>query len=242
MTFTLYPAIDVLNGKCVRLEQGNYDKETVYGDSPTEMARTFADDGAKWIHIVDLDGAKAKRPINQQEIIRAVQQVEVPVQVGGGIRTEADIQLYLDAGVARVVLGSVAVNNPEFTKEMLEKYNEKIAIGIDAKNGFVATEGWLETSQVSAERLAQEMSQFGAEVFIFTDISRDGMLTGPNIEACEQLSRVAGVEVIASGGVSQLGDIVQLAESHVSGAIVGKALYEKRFTLKEALTVGSSSC
>lgn len=237
MSFTIYPAIDVLNGKCVRLEQGNYEKETVYGESPARMARSFAEAGAEWIHMVDLDGAKQKEPVNHQTIIRAVQEVDVPVQVGGGIRTEADILLYLNAGVKRIVLGSVTITNPMFTKEMLQKYKEKIAIGIDAKDGFVATEGWLETSRVSAEVLAKEMSQFGAEVFIFTDISRDGMLNGPNIEACEQLKRVANVEVIASGGVAQLDDLKQLANSQVSGVIVGKAIYENRFSLKEALAV-----
>lgn len=235
----IYPAIDMRGGKCVRLVQGDYNKETIYGDSPFEMAKTFAQDGARWIHMVDLDGAKAKERVNHEYVVRVAKELDVSVQVGGGIRTEEDVAYYLDRGVDRVILGSVAVNDPEFTKKMLAKYGgERIAIGLDARNGFVATEGWLETSQVKAEDLGKEMARFGAEVFIFTDISRDGMLTGPNVAACVELAEATGKQVIASGGVSKLEDLTELrtyASRGVTGAIVGKALYTNQFTLKEAL-------
>lgn len=238
-TFTIYPAIDIRNGNCVRLLQGDYDKETVYGNSPLEMAKRFADDGASWIHVVDLDGAKAGKRINDEHVLAIASQLNVKVQVGGGIRTAEDVAAYLDHGVDRVILGSAAINNPSFVKEMLQKYREKIAIGIDARDGYVATEGWLETSKVTAEQLAVELASYGAEVFIFTDISRDGMLSGPNVEAIAALATATGKEVIASGGVSQLNDLVQLKQKQgIAGAIIGKALYTNQFTLKEALDRG----
>lgn len=240
--FVIYPAIDMRDGKCVRLVQGDYDQETVYGDSPFDMAKEFADAGAKWIHMVDLDGAKAKKRVNHEHVLRVAKELDAKVQVGGGIRTAEDVAFYLDQGVDRVILGSVAVNNPEFTKEMLATYGgERIAIGLDARDGYVATEGWLETSSVKAETLAQELARFGAEVFIFTDISRDGMLSGPNTEAITNLAEATGKQVIASGGVSSLADLTELRERRdrgVSGAIVGKALYTNQFTLREALLGG----
>ncbi|WP_209121418.1 1-(5-phosphoribosyl)-5-[(5-phosphoribosylamino)methylideneamino]imidazole-4-carboxamide isomerase [Alkalihalobacillus sp. BA299] len=237
---TIYPAIDMRGGKCVRLIQGDYDQETVYGDSPFEMAKTFAEAGAEWIHMVDLDGAKAKKPVNSEYVLRVAKELNVKVQIGGGIRTKEDVAFYLKQGVDRVILGSVAVNDPEFTKDMLAKYGgEKIAIGLDARDGYVATEGWLETSQVKAEELGKEMADHGAEVFIFTDISRDGMLTGPNVEACRSLANATGKEVIVSGGVSQLADLAEVkpyASEGVRGVIIGKALYTNQFTLKQALS------
>ncbi|WP_078392197.1 1-(5-phosphoribosyl)-5-[(5-phosphoribosylamino)methylideneamino]imidazole-4-carboxamide isomerase [Shouchella patagoniensis] len=239
MTLTIYPAIDILGGKCVRLQQGDYSKETIYGESPLAMAHSFEKSGAQWIHLVDLDGAKAKRPVNHEEIIRTAQSLDIPVQVGGGIRTEADVNNYLNNGITRIVLGSVAIQNPEFAKKMLNQFGEKIAIGIDARDGFVATEGWLETSHVLAEDLAEEMAKYGARTFIFTDISRDGMLTGPNTEACMRIAKVANANVIASGGVGTLSDIKSLEQANLNGAIIGKALYTNRFTLEQALaTVG----
>ena len=237
--FIIYPAIDMRGGKCVRLVQGDYNQETVYGDSPFDMAKQFAVDGAEWIHMVDLDGAKAKERVNHEYVVRVAKELDVKVQIGGGIRTAEDVAFYLENGVDRVILGSVAVNDPEFTKEMIRTYGgEKIAIGLDARDGFVATEGWLETSQVKATDLAKEMASFGAEVFIFTDISRDGMLSGPNVEAIAALAQATGKEVIASGGVSSLQDLSDLRKDMnkgVAGAIVGKALYTNQFTLAEAL-------
>ncbi len=229
-------------GKCVRLVQGDYNQETVYGDSPFHMAKDFAEAGAEWIHMVDLDGAKAKQRVNHEFVVKAAKELEAKVQIGGGIRTEDDVKFYLENGVDRVILGSVAVNDPEFTKKMLATYGgDKIAIGLDARDGYVATNGWLETSQVKAVDLGQELARFGAEVFIFTDISRDGMLSGPNIKACAELAEATGKSVIASGGVSSLADLKELrqdSEKGVAGAIVGKALYTNQFTLEEALREG----
>ncbi|MER3124297.1 1-(5-phosphoribosyl)-5-[(5-phosphoribosylamino)methylideneamino]imidazole-4-carboxamide isomerase [Bacillus pumilus] len=235
--FTLYPAIDMRNGKCVRLVQGDYDQETIYGDSPVDMAMRFANEGAKWIHLVDLDGAKAGKRVNHEHVLAIASSLDVNVQIGGGIRSEEDVAFYLNNGVARVILGSSAVSNPDFVKKMLAQYGEKIAIGIDARNGFVSTEGWLETSKVKAEELGKELAKEGAEVFIFTDIQMDGMLSGPNVESTVRLAEATGKQVIASGGVSTVADLQKLSaqkQTGVSGAIIGKALYTKQFTLSEA--------
>ena len=235
--FTLYPAIDMRNGKCVRLVQGDYDQETIYGESPLDMAMRFANEGAKWIHLVDLDGAKAGKRVNHEHVLAIASSLDVNVQIGGGIRSEEDVAFYLNNGVARVILGSSAVSNPDFVKKMLAQYGEKIAIGIDARNGFVSTEGWLETSKVKAEELGKELAKEGAEVFIFTDIQMDGMLSGPNVESTVRLAEATGKQVIASGGVSTVADLQKLSaqkQTGVSGAIIGKALYTKQFTLSEA--------
>ncbi|MEM5016128.1 1-(5-phosphoribosyl)-5-[(5-phosphoribosylamino)methylideneamino]imidazole-4-carboxamide isomerase [Metabacillus indicus] len=236
--FIIYPAIDMRGGKCVRLIQGDYAKETVYGDSPFEMAKVFAEKGAEWIHMVDLDGAKAGRRVNDNHVIEVARKLDVKVQIGGGIRSEEDVDYYLSNGVSRVILGSSAISNPEFVKKMLSKYGEKIAIGIDAKDGFVSTEGWVETSTVKATELGVELAAAGAETFIFTDIATDGMLSGPNVDAACKMAKATGKEVIASGGVSSLNDLVILAAftaNGVAGAIVGKALYTNQFDLSEAL-------
>jgi len=235
MSLTIYPAIDMRGGKCVRLLQGDYDKETVYGDSPFEMAKSFADAGAAWIHMVDLDGAKDGKRVNDRFVIEAAQNLDAKVQIGGGIRSEEDILHYLENGVDRVIIGSIAVSNPEFAIEMIAKYGAKIAVGIDAKNGYVATHGWLDTSSVKAVELGKRFADAGAETFIFTDIATDGTLAGPNIDAVWELAEVTGKNVIASGGVSSLADLQAIAKKGIGGAIVGKALYENRFTLKEAL-------
>lgn len=238
MSFTIYPAIDMRAGKCVRLLQGDYEKETVYGDSPFEMAKSFADAGASWIHMVDLDGAKDGKRINDRFVIEAAQKLNAKVQIGGGIRTEEDIVHYLDHGVSRVIIGSIAVSNPEFAIEMIRKYGSSIAVGLDAKNGYVATHGWLQTSEVKAVELGKRFADAGAETFIFTDIATDGMLSGPNVEAVRELAAETGKGVIASGGVSGLEDLIALkkfAEQGVAGAIVGKAIYEGRFSVKEAV-------
>ncbi|KAB7665798.1 1-(5-phosphoribosyl)-5-[(5-phosphoribosylamino)methylideneamino]imidazole-4-carboxamide isomerase [Bacillus sp. B1-b2] len=238
MGFTLYPAIDMRGGKCVRLLQGDYDKETVYGDSPFEMAKSFASQGASWIHMVDLDGAKDGRRVNDAFVIKAAKELDVPIQIGGGIRTEEDIAHYLDNGVSRVIIGSIAVSQPEFAMDMIKKYGKAIAIGIDAKNGFVATHGWISTSEIKAIELGKRFADAGCETFIFTDIATDGMLSGPNLTAIEEMAIVTQKEVIASGGVSSINDLQLLKEKHVNGvvgAIIGKALYEGRFSLQEAL-------
>lgn len=243
MSFTIYPAIDMLGGKCVRLKQGDYNQETVYGDSPFDMAKSFVEAGAEWIHMVDLDGAKDGRRINDKFVIEAAQKLQAKVQIGGGIRTEEDIRHYLDNGVDRVIIGSLAVSETELVKQWLGKFGDRIAIGLDAKDGFVATHGWLETSSLKAVDLGKELAKAGAEIFIFTDIATDGMLSGPNTEAVAELARETGRSVIASGGVSSLEDlrgIKRFEQEGVSGAIVGKAIYTGQFTVREALKEAGS--
>lgn len=236
--FIIYPAIDIRGGKCVRLVQGDYNRETVYNDDPVAVAREWESQGAEWIHLVDLDGAKAGHPVNDELIGRIAQAVRVPVQVGGGLRNERDVEKLIGLGVSRVILGTAAIEDRKFVSRVLAKYGAAVAIGIDARNGLVATRGWLETSAVKAEELAVELAAEGAKTFIFTDISRDGMMGGPNVEAIVQLAKVSGQTVIASGGVSQPEDLDQLAAhagSGVGGAIVGKALYTGSIKLDEAV-------
>ncbi|MBO0959033.1 1-(5-phosphoribosyl)-5-[(5-phosphoribosylamino)methylideneamino]imidazole-4-carboxamide isomerase [Neobacillus sp. MM2021_6] len=237
MSFTIYPAIDMRGGNCVRLLRGDYDQETIYGDSPFDMAQSFAAEGAEWIHMVDLDGAKDGKRVNDRFVITAAQKLaNVSIQIGGGIRSEADINHYLENGVNRVIIGSIAVSNPNFAIDMIKKYGSNIAVGIDAKNGYVATHGWLETSALKAVELGKRFADAGAETFIFTDIATDGTLSGPNIAAVCEMAETTGKNVIASGGVSSLADLKALSTAkNISGPIVGKALYENRFTLKEAL-------
>lgn len=238
-TFTIYPAIDMRGGRCVRLLQGDYDQETVYGDSPFEMAKSFAEMGASWIHMVDLDGAKEGSLVNDASVLKAAKELPgVSIQIGGGIRSEKQVAHYLENGVARVILGSVAVREPAFAEEMIRKYPGQIAIGLDGKSGKVATDGWLETSDWSVLDLGKYFADKGAEWFIFTDIANDGMLSGPNVSATAELARITGKKVIASGGMSRLEDIASLKDHQadgIEGVIIGKALYENRFTLSEAL-------
>lgn len=236
--FTIYPAIDILGGKCVRLVQGDYNQETVFSDQPVEVARRWEEQGAEWIHLVDLDGAKAGHPVNGELIAEIARSVSIPVQIGGGIRSRKDAELLLNAGVSRVILGTAAIEDRAFVEDVLAAFGEKIAIGIDARNGYVATRGWLETSEVKAEDLAAELAEKGAKTFIFTDISRDGMMKGPNVEAIVAMAKASGQAVIASGGVSQYADLDQLAahsKDNVVGAIVGKALYTGDIVLSKAL-------
>jgi phosphoribosylformimino-5-aminoimidazole carboxamide ribotide isomerase len=236
--FTIYPAIDMRAGKCVRLIQGDYNHETVYGNSPLDMAKVFFEDGAKWIHMVDLDGAKQGKRVNDSYVLDVKKTLNVHVQIGGGIRAEEDVEFYLGNGIDRIILGSAALTNPPFVEKMLKKYGAKIAIGIDAKDGYVATEGWLHTSNVKATDLGKKLAELGAQQFIFTDIATDGMLSGPNVDAVVQMAKATGKNVIASGGVCSLVDLQTLAmykEDGVIGAIVGKALYTKQFTVAEAI-------
>ncbi|PBB06222.1 MULTISPECIES: 1-(5-phosphoribosyl)-5-[(5-phosphoribosylamino)methylideneamino]imidazole-4-carboxamide isomerase [Salimicrobium] len=236
MSFTIYPAIDMRNGKCVRLEQGDFSRETIYGDSPFDVARDFSEKGASWIHMVDLDGAKEGSRKNARDVIRAAGELDSRIQVGGGIRSMEDAAFYLDAGVDRVIIGSLAVKDPELTKELLRTYGSRIVIGLDAKDGYVATEGWLETSEIRAADIGRELQKSGAATFIYTDIARDGMLAGPNTEEIAALAKETGAEVIASGGIQGLADIRELKNhENISGTIIGKALYTGRFTLTEAL-------
>ncbi|QGG54384.1 1-(5-phosphoribosyl)-5-[(5-phosphoribosylamino)methylideneamino]imidazole-4-carboxamide isomerase [Paenibacillus sp. B01] len=237
-TFTIYPAIDIRGGKAVRLVQGDYAQETVYNDSPVQAARDWEAQGASWIHLVDLDGAKAGHPVNAELIGEIARSVSVPVQLGGGLRTEEDVERLLSLGVSRVILGTAAIEDRAFVERVLARHGGRVAIGIDAKDGYVATRGWLETSEVKAEELARELAAKGAETFIFTDISRDGMMQGPNVEAIRSLAAYSGADVIASGGVSRIEDLRTLVEhagEGIRGAIVGKALYTGAISLAEAV-------
>jgi phosphoribosylformimino-5-aminoimidazole carboxamide ribotide isomerase len=238
MSFIIYPAIDIRGGKAVRLVQGDYNRETVYNDNPIDAARDWEAQGAAWIHLVDLDGAKAGHPVNDALIGEIARSVKVPVQIGGGLRTEADVERLLSLGVSRVILGTAAIEDRAFVEAVLARYGEKVAIGIDARDGYVATRGWLETSEVKAEDLAIQLAERGARTFIFTDISRDGMMGGPNVESIVRLAQISGQQVIASGGVSRMEDLVRLSEhagQGVAGAIVGKALYTGSIQLSEAV-------
>ncbi|MCA0984624.1 1-(5-phosphoribosyl)-5-[(5-phosphoribosylamino)methylideneamino]imidazole-4-carboxamide isomerase [Halobacillus yeomjeoni] len=243
MSFTIYPAIDMRDGKCVRLEQGDFDKETVYGEDPFEVAKEFAAAGASWIHMVDLDGAKEGSKQNAGHVLRVANELDCRVQIGGGIRSEEDVRFYLDQGVDRVIIGSLAVRDPKLTKSLIRKYKEKIAIGLDARDGYVSTEGWLESSEVKAVDLGLALAEEGAQTFIYTDIAKDGMLSGPNVQEIVHLAKETGVDVIASGGIQGLADLQVLKQyqtQHVIGSIVGKALYSNRFSLSEALEVEES--
>jgi len=238
MSFTIYPAIDIRGGKCVRLFQGDYAQETVYRESPADVAKEWEAQGATWIHLVDLDGAKEGKPANFELICTIAREVTVPVQVGGGIRTEKDIAAYLEAGVSRVILGTAAIEDRPFTEKVLGLYGDRIAVGLDCRGGYVATRGWLTTTDIKAVDLANELAAYGAETFIYTDIARDGTMTGPNITEIVELAKATGKRVIASGGVSATSDLEALAAyaaDGVSGAIVGKALYTGAIDLAAAL-------
>ncbi|WP_206099759.1 1-(5-phosphoribosyl)-5-[(5-phosphoribosylamino)methylideneamino]imidazole-4-carboxamide isomerase [Longirhabdus pacifica] len=236
-SFIIYPAIDLRGGKCVRLKQGDYKQETVFHDDPIVVAKQWESEGATWLHVVDLDGAKEGSSVQADLVIEIAKAINIPVQVGGGLRTMSSIQYMLDGGVARVILGTSAVHDEQFVKEALSTYGNRIVIGIDARDGKVATSGWLETSEMEAEQLAITLAGYGAKTIVFTDISRDGMMQGPNVAAISQLAKASGCDVIASGGVSQQSDLTELAQHQgdgVSGAIIGKALYTGDIKLSEA--------
>jgi phosphoribosylformimino-5-aminoimidazole carboxamide ribotide isomerase len=243
LSFTIYPAIDINGGKCVRLLQGDFEKETVYGESPFKMAKFFYQNGAKWVHIGDLDGARQGKPVNVNTVIKCAQNLNVNIQVGGGIRSEADIVHYLENGINRVILGSVIVSNPDFAVEMIRKYGEPIAISVDVKDEYVATNGWLNKSKLKAIEVGKAFADAGAETFIYTYIATNGTLAGPSFDTLEEFASEIPKNIIAAGGISTLDDLrglKALAKKGVSGAIVGKAFYEERFTLEEAITVVKS--
>jgi len=232
------PAIDLLEGRCVRLYQGDYAQSQVFHDDPVVVAQQWVDQGATRIHLVDLDGAKVGHPVNQ-EVIRAIAQaVSVPVEVGGGLRDRASVTDVLGLGVRWAILGTVAVEQPDLVADLCGEFPGQIIVGIDARNGKVATRGWLETSEVEAVELAQRMEQLGAAAIIYTDIHRDGTLQGPNHDALRELAQAISIPVIASGGVSSTRDLLKLLvlePQGVTGAIVGKALYTGDLNLKDAL-------
>lgn len=230
----LYPAIDIRGGKCVRLTQGRYEEMTVFSDDPADIALKFQKDGAQYIHVVDLDGARGESS-NRELISRMAKMIGIPVQTGGGIRTLKDIETVLESGVSRVILGTSAVQNPELVAQAVLRYKSRIAVGIDARDGYVAIEGWEKTSDFKAVEFAKKMESLGVKTIIYTDIATDGMMTGPNLSAMEEMLGNVGLEVIASGGVSSIEDLVSLREIGVHGAIVGKALYTGAIDLKNAL-------
>lgn len=232
----IFPAIDIRGGKCVRLTEGDFAQETVYGDNPADMAKRWAGEGAEFLHVVDLDGAVAGKPVNLDIIKTIAKSVDLPIQLGGGIRTLETITEVLKAGVTRVILGSIAVRQPELVKAACGAYGEKIVVGIDARKGQVAVDGWGVSGDVSAGELAERMAAAGVARIIYTDISRDGTLTGVNKEETEALALRAGIPVIASGGVGGLSDIQALSGAKgIEGVIVGKALYAGALTLPDAI-------
>ena len=232
----LLPAIDMKDGCAVRLEKGDFNLKTVYSENPAEFALKFQDAGAGFIHLVDLDGALKGHSVNESAIKKITSSVDIPCELGGGIRSLEAIEYVLGLGVYRVILGTSAVQDPDFVTEAVEKFgSERIVVGIDAKNGRVATHGWESLSEYTAINLAKDMKERGVKTIIYTDISRDGMLTGPNINATKELSDKTGLDIIASGGVSCMEDLEQLSEAGIYGSIIGKAYYEGRVDLEEAV-------
>ena len=232
----LYPAIDMKDGHCVRLRQGEFDNITVYCEQPFKVAEYFQKSGASFIHLVDLDGALRGHSVNEESIRKIVRTVDIPCELGGGIRTMEDIERILGYGINRVIIGTKAVNSPDFVKEAVEKFgSDRIVVGVDAKNGMVAVEGWEQISDRTASSMCSEMKKYGVRHIVYTDISRDGMLTGPNVEMTKKLTDDTGLDVVASGGVSSMEDLKNLADAGIKGAIIGKAIYEKRVDIAEAV-------
>ena len=232
----LYPAIDMKDGKCVRLRQGAFQEMTVYSDAPEKVAAYWQEQGASFLHLVDLDGALAGHSVNEDVIRAIVDNISIPVEVGGGIRSVQDIENKLNMGVGRVILGTKAAENPYFIKEAVLRFGQdKIVVGIDAKNGMVATDGWEKVSNYNAVQLALEMKEMGVKTIIYTDIARDGMLLGPNLVHTREMVEKTQMDIIASGGVSSMKDLDDLNAIPVYGVVVGKALYENRIHLGEAV-------
>ena len=233
----IIPAIDLKNGRCVRLIQGKEDQETVYGEDPVEIALSFEEQGAEQIHLVDLDGAFRGESKNLEQVDRIAQAVKVPLELGGGIRSLDDISRVFDLGVSYVIIGTIAVKNPKILEEAIQTFGNQLILGLDAKDGKVAVSGWVEITEFSDEEFAIQWKQFGIDRVIYTDIARDGMLTGPNLSSLRRMAISTGLKVTASGGVSSLDDLKQLARLKRDGVdevIVGKAIYERQLDLREA--------
>ncbi len=238
----IIPAVDIKNGKCVRLFQGRFDSETVFSDDPAAMAKRWESEGAEIIHVIDLDGAVGKSPKNLNSIKRIIESVEAYIQVGGGIRTAKTVKMYLDLGVKRVIIGTEAIKNPKFVKDACKAFPDQIVVGIDARDGLVAIEGWTETTRIKAVDLARRFEDCGVAAINFTDIHRDGMETGPNIEATRHIAEAVSIPVVASGGVSTIEDIKKLMPLEavgVVGVITGRALYSGSLSLKAAIEVST---
>lgn len=234
----IWPAIDLRGGKCVRLQQGDYLRETVFGEDPASMARHWVELGAECLHLVDLDGARTGQPCNLASVEAILAAVGVPCQLGGGIRSEETICRLLDLGVARLVVGTQALRQPEWFSRMCHRFPERLVLGIDARNGRVATEGWLHTSEVPALELARRYESLPLAAIVYTDIVADGMLAGPNLSAMAEMQQAVRLPVIASGGVTTIEDVARLAAIPLAGCIIGRALYEGTLTLPEAIRAG----
>lgn len=239
MTFTIYPAIDLRNGRVVRLQHGDPNKQTIFSNDPAAMGQKWVSAGAKWLHVVNLDGAFDEAGAANWRVLPQLTQLGAQVQFGGGIRSLADVERVLAAGVSRVILGTAAIENPDLVAQAVAQFGpERVAVGIDARDGLVKTRGWLQDTAVTPQQLAQQMKLYGIQTIIYTDINRDGVLTGVNAEATAQLAQAAGLHVIASGGVASIEDIRRchsLAANGVAGVITGRALYDGRIDLKKAI-------
>ena len=237
----IYPAIDLLNGRCVRLRQGDYSQETVFSDDPAAVARKWVELGADRIHVVDLDGAKAGKPVNGAAIRKIVEAAGVPVQLGGGIRTDTDLAAVLDWGVRWAVLGTRALQAPDWVRTVANRFPDRIVLGVDAKGGFVATEGWLEVSKVKAVELAKQVSDAPLAAVVYTDIAKDGMMSGPNFDQLAEMHAAVPLPVIASGGVCTLEHVRRLMAGGIPGCIIGRALYEGSMDLAATIALSRTS-
>lgn len=233
----IFPAIDIIKGKPVRLFKGDFSTAEQVADDVLQTAEDFVNAGARWIHMVDLDGSLEKKPMNKECFISVANETPLKVEIGGGIRTMQDIALYAENNISRVILGSVALKNPKLVEEAVKEFGSLIAVGIDAKNGFAATEGWTEGSNTHFIDLAKQMEQMGIETIIYTDISKDGTLSGPNVEQLVELNQAVSCNITASGGVTDINDIITLRDNHLYGAICGKSIYKGTLNLKEAVEV-----
>ena len=231
----LFPAIDIRNRLAVRLCQGDFNQQTIYNDNPLEVAKNYEDDGSTWLHMVDLDAAKDGLSLNSEIIKEIIKSTNLKIQLGGGIRTYEQVENWIGLGLERVIIGSAAVGNLDFIGRLVEDFGDRICVGVDARNGKVATHGWLADSGIDSFEFCRQLEKIGVKTIVYTDIAKDGMLQGPNFEAYQKLVAETNVDIIASGGVSCLEDIQKLSEIGVYGTILGKSLFEGVFTLKEAL-------
>lgn len=231
----IFPAIDIIGGKPVRLYKGDFNTAKQVAADALETAESFVKAGCEWIHMVDLDGSLKKEPVNAETFISVAKQTALKVELGGGIRTMKDIDFYVNNGISRIILGSVALKNPQLVKDAVKEFGDIIAVGIDAKNGYAATEGWVESSDVYFTDLAKQMEAVGVKTIIFTDISKDGTLSGPNLEQLNEINNAVSCDITASGGVTNMNDIINLRDNGLYGAICGKSLYEGTLNLVDAV-------
>jgi phosphoribosylformimino-5-aminoimidazole carboxamide ribotide isomerase len=232
----IYPAIDIRDGRCVRLVEGDFSRETVYDDDPVDAARRWVASGAEWLHVVDLDGARSGSPANKEAIRRICREVDIPVQLGGGLRSADDVEAAFESGVHRAILGTVALQQPDLVEQLAAAFPDRIAVGLDARNNRLAVAGWIETSEATPEDTARYFAGREISTFIFTDIGRDGTLSGPNLDALHTMAAAVGdAELIASGGIGSQDDVTAVAATGVAGVIIGRALYDGRVDLARAI-------